>query len=180
MSDGTNQVSRPDLSFSLTLHFLPHTKQRKHICCYYLMHVLHVWIGKLKIYQAWPGPSEQDPVFPTASPSHQEACTSRLSSCIREQTKEARTTIPQPPERKPQSQKGNQTDHMDHSLVINEAISHATQGHPRRMGYGREFWQNVVHWRRQWQTTSVFLLKNPMNSIKRQKIWHWKISSPGR
>ena len=27
----------------------------------------------------------------------------------------------------------------------------------RRTGHGGEFWQNVVHWRREWQTTSVFL-----------------------
>jgi len=27
----------------------------------------------------------------------------------------------------------------------------------RRTGHGGEFWQNVVHWRRQWQTTSGFL-----------------------
>ena len=27
----------------------------------------------------------------------------------------------------------------------------------------------MVHWTRDWQTTSVFLLENPMNSIKRQK-----------
>ena len=27
----------------------------------------------------------------------------------------------------------------------------------------------MVHWRREWQTTSVFLLENPMNSMKRQK-----------
>ena len=26
----------------------------------------------------------------------------------------------------------------------------------------------MVHWRREWQTTSVFLLENPMNSMKRQ------------
>ena len=25
------------------------------------------------------------------------------------------------------------------------------------MSHGGEFWQNVVHWRREWQTTSVFL-----------------------
>ena len=37
------------------------------------------------------------------------------------------------------------------------------------MGHGGEFWQNVVHWRREWQTTSVFLLENPTNSMKRQK-----------
>ena len=28
---------------------------------------------------------------------------------------------------------------------------------PRRAGHGGEIWQNVVHWRREWQTTSVFL-----------------------
>ena len=27
----------------------------------------------------------------------------------------------------------------------------------------------MVHWRREWQTTSVFCLENPMNSKKRQK-----------
>ena len=36
-------------------------------------------------------------------------------------------------------------------------------------GHGGEFWQKVVHWRREWQTTSAFLLENPMNSMKRQK-----------
>ena len=41
----------------------------------------------LKIYWAWPCPPEQDPVLPTASPSHQEASINLLSSSIREQTK---------------------------------------------------------------------------------------------
>ena len=36
-------------------------------------------------------------------------------------------------------------------------LSHAVWGHPRCMGHGGEIWQNVVHWRREWQTTSVFL-----------------------
>ena len=27
----------------------------------------------------------------------------------------------------------------------------------------------MVHWRREWQTTSVFLLESPMNSVQRQK-----------
>ena len=34
---------------------------------------------------------------------------------------------------------------------------------------GGEFWQNVVHWRREWQTTSEFSSWEPMNSMKRQK-----------
>ena len=66
----------------------------------------------LKINWAYPCPPEQDPVFPTASPSHKEACTSLLTSSIKGQT-----IIPKPPEWKPQSQKANPNHHMDHSLV---------------------------------------------------------------
>ena len=29
--------------------------------------------------------------------------------------------------------------------------------------------KNVVHWRREWQTSSDSCLENPMNSMKRQK-----------
>ena len=36
-------------------------------------------------------------------------------------------------------------------------LSHSVWGHLRRMSHGGEVGQNVVHWRRQWQTTSVFL-----------------------
>ena len=41
--------------------------------------------------------------------------------------------------------------------------------HKRQMGHGGEFWQNVVHWRREWQTTSVFLPWEPHEQLKRQK-----------
>ena len=60
----------------------------------------------LKIYWAWPHPSEQDPYSSTVSSSHQEASTSLLSFSIRGQT-----------EWKSQLQKTNHTDHLDHSLV---------------------------------------------------------------
>ena len=67
----------------------------------------------LKIYWALPCPSEQDPVPPTVNLSQQEASISLLSFSIRGQT-----------EWKPQSQKTNQTDHMDHSLIqLNKTIS---------------------------------------------------------
>ena len=36
------------------------------------------------------------------------------------------------------------------------------------MGNGGEFWKNVVHWRREWQTASYSCLENSMNSMKRQ------------
>ena len=46
----------------------------------------------------------------------------------------------QPPERKPQPQKTNQNDHMDHSSVkLNETMSHVVWGHPRWTGHGGEF-----------------------------------------
>ena len=60
----------------------------------------------LKIYWAWPSPSEQDPVSLSVSLSHQEASISLLSFSIRGQT-----------DWKPQSQKTNLSDHIDHSLV---------------------------------------------------------------
>ena len=66
--------------------------------------VRHDWATELN--WAWLCSSKQNTVFPTASPSHQEASTSFLSSSIRGQT-----------EWKPQSQETNQTDPMNHSLV---------------------------------------------------------------
>ena len=60
----------------------------------------------LMIYSAGPHPSEQDPVSPSVSLSHQEASIGFLSFSIRRHT-----------EWKPQSQKTNQSDHMDQSLV---------------------------------------------------------------
>ena len=57
--------------------------------------------SRLKFYWAWPCPPEQNPVLSTASPSHQEACTSLLALSTRRQTAEelqscslqAKTTI---------------------------------------------------------------------------------------
>jgi len=98
-------------------------------------------------------------VSPTVSLSHQEASISLLSLSLRGQT-----------EWKPQSQKTNQTDHMDHSLVqLNETMSHAMYSHPRQMGHGGEFWQNVVHQRREWQTTSVILPWEPHEHYEKAK-----------
>ena len=103
-------------------------------------------------------PIRKRPSLPL-SLSHQEASVSLLSLSIRGKT-----------EWKPQSQTTNQTDHMDHSLVsLNATMSHAMEGHPRWTGYGGQFWQKVIHWRRQWQTISVFLPWSPMNRMKRQK-----------
>ena len=82
----------------------------------------------LKIYWVWPRPSEQDPVSSSVNLFHQESSLNLLSFSSRRQT-----------EWKPQSQKTNQSDHMNHSLVLlSETMSHAVWGHPRHMGHGRE------------------------------------------
>ena len=59
----------------------------------------------LKLYWARPSSPEQDPVFPTIIPSHQEAYTSLLASSIRGQTEEARSTVPQWLKQKPHYRK---------------------------------------------------------------------------
>ena len=45
-----------------------------------------------------------------------------------------------------------------------------------KMDHGGEFWQNSVHWRREWQTTSVFLYWEPheeYEKAKRYDIERW-------
>ena len=44
-------------------------------------------------------------------------------------------------------------------------------GHPRHTGHGIEFWQNVLYWRREWQTTSVFLPRELHKQYKKTK-WY--------
>ena len=49
-------------------------------------------------------------------------------------------------------------------------MSHAMWSQPRLTGHGGEVWQNVVHWRREWQAKLQYsCLENPMNSVKRPK-----------
>jgi len=71
----------------------------------------HDWTTELN--WAWPRLQEQDPVFPMACSSHQEACTCLLSSSssIRGQT-----------EQKPQSQKTNQP------ITCNATLPNSIQG----------------------------------------------------
>ena len=47
-------------------------------------------------------------------------------------------------------------------------LGHALWGHQRWTGHGGEFWQNVVHWRREWQTT-VFLPWEPHEQCEKAK-----------
>ena len=43
------------------------------------------------------------------------------------------------------------------------------QGHPRWTGHNGEFWQNVAHRRREWQTTPVLLPWEPHEQHEKAK-----------
>ena len=47
-------------------------------------------------------------------------------------------------------------------------LSHAIWGYSREKGHGREVWQNVVHWRKEWQITSAFLPWEPHEQYEKQ------------
>ena len=60
------------------------------------------------------------------------------------------------------------------SLYLNNAkIRSETKpcpwGHLGWAGHGGEVWQSVVHWRREWQTTSVFLPWEPHEQYEKAK-----------
>ena len=77
---------------------------------------------------------------------------------------------------KPQSQTTGQSDIRTTALSNSVKLSHAVWGHPRRTGHGGGVWQNVVHWRREWQTTSGFLPWEPHEQYekpKRQDTERW-------
>ena len=86
-------------------------------------------------------PSEQDPVSPSVNFSHQKVSISLLSISFSGQT-----------ERKPQSQKTNQTDHMDHSSIqftqscpaLCNPMDCSTPGFPVHYQF-LEFAQTYVH-----------------------------------
>ena len=58
---------------------------------------------------------------------------------------------------KPQSQTTSQSEYSDHSLCNWMKLSHAMWGHQKRTGHGGQVRQYVVHWRKEWQSTSIFL-----------------------
>ena len=54
-----------------------------------------------------------------------------------------------------------------------ETMSHAMQGYPRQTGHSGEFSQNMVSWRREWQTTPVFLLREPHEQYDTAERFQW-------
>ena len=63
----------------------------------------------------------------------------------------------------------SQSNHARITALSNSMkLSHA-HGATQRVGHGGEIWQNVVHWRREWQTTSVFLPWEPHEQYEKAK-----------
>ena len=58
-------------------------------------------------------------------------------------------------------------------------MSQAVQDNPRRVDHSGEFWQNVVHLRKEWKTTLVFLSQKCDEYFLCKKIWQWKLSPSG-
>ena len=48
-------------------------------------------------------------------------------------------------------------------------MNHAMQGHSRWMGHSGEFWENMVHWRMEWQAISIFLPWEPHEQYEKAK-----------
>ena len=62
------------------------------------------------------------------------------------------------------------TTDLSNSMKLSHAMwGHPMVCHPWQMGHGGEFWQNVVHWRRECKPLQYSCLENPMNSRKKQK-----------
>ena len=71
---------------------------------------------------------------------------------------------------KPYSQKTSQFNHTKTTALFNSMkLSHALRGHSGWMGHGGEICQYVIHWRREWQTTSVFLPREPHEQYEKAK-----------
>ena len=46
-------------------------------------------------------------------------------------------------------------------------------GYPRWMGHGGKFWQNVVHWRKDWKPLQYPCLENLINSVTQSCLTLW-------
>ena len=113
----------------------------------------------LKFYWAWPYPSEQDPVFPSGSLSHQEIFISLLSFSIRRRK-----------DWRPQSQKTNQSDHMgtalSNSVKLWVRLCRATQDGQVMVESSDKIWSTGEG---NAKPLKHSCLENPKNRMKRRK-----------
>ena len=113
----------------------------------------------LKIYWAWPHPSEQDPVSPSVSLSHQEPSISLLSFSIRGQT-----------DRKPNHRTLTNlitwTTALSNSMKLWAMLCKATQDGRVMVESSDKTWSTEEG---NGKPLQYSCLENPMNSMKRQK-----------
>ena len=116
-------------------------------------------------------PAEQDPVFPTTSPFHQEACTILLSSSIIGQT------VWKPNHRK-----------LAKLITWITALSNSVKLWAMPCSATQDGWVMEENSDKTWSTgerndksAHYSCFENPMSSMKRQKkMWHWNMNSPGQ
>ena len=122
----------------------------------------------LKIYWAWPRPSEQDPVSSSVSLSHQEAFISLLSFSIRGQR-----------DWKPPSQKTSQPNHM--TTALSNSMNYE-QCHVWPPKTDRSWWRILTKCGPLEKANhfSILALRTPCTVWKGKKIGHWKMNSPGQ
>ena len=113
----------------------------------------------IKIYWAWPCPLEQDPDSPSVSLSHQEASISLLSFSIRGQTDWEKT-------QRKLTNLITRTTVLSNSMKLWARLCRATWDQWVMRECSKK---NVVHWRRDWQTTSVFLPWEPHEQYEKVK-----------
>ena len=141
------------------------------MCYFYLIFATNLW-GKrfaqpIKIYWAWPHPSEQDPVSSSVSLSHQEAFISFVSLSIRGQR-----------EWKIQSQKTNQTGPQP---CLTQWNYEACCVGPQRMN--GSWWRVLTKCgpveKVMANNFNILALRTPWTVWKGKNIGHWNINSPG-
>ena len=122
----------------------------------------------LKIYWAWPCPSEQDPVSPSVSLSHQEGSISLLPFSIRGQTDWNHSKL---------TSLITWTTALSNSMKLWAMPCRATQDGQVMVESSDRMWSTGEG---NCKPLQYSCLENPMNSKKRQKHRTWKMNFLGR
>ena len=73
---------------------------------------------------------------------------------------------------------GSQHCHSEGACITQWIYEPSNARPPRWAGHSEEFWQNVVHWRRKWQPTLVFLPGEPHGQHEKSKRYNAGRSDP--
>ena len=73
---------------------------------------------------------------------------------------------------------GRQTENHNHRKLANLITWTTALSNLMKLGHAIWAWQNAVHWRREWQTTSVFLPWEPHEHYEKAKRWDTERLTP--